>query len=143
MELLLPSLDSSIPSRYLNFLPHFLNLILQVVVVCLLSVFISVFAKNSTTEIEYAEQAKHTFDRRNISIECFQINASGFVIQDGANYTGLRAKTFKDNTFRKPLIHLIISKLNLFLIRKKVECCLGLNSSCCCFWLLIFFYSMI
>lgn len=74
-------------------------LIFLVVVVCLLSVFISVFAKNSTTEIEYAQQAKHTFERRNISLECFQANASGFVLQDGANYTGLRAKTFKDNTF--------------------------------------------
>lgn len=82
-------------------------MILQVVVVCLLSVFISVFAKNSTTEIEYAQQAKHTFERRNISFECFQANASGFVLQDGANYTGLRAKTFKDNTFCKPFIHLV------------------------------------
>lgn len=69
--------------------------------------FISVFAKNSTTEIEYAQQAKHTFERRNISLECFQANASGFVLQDGANYTGLRAKTFKDNTFCKPFIHLV------------------------------------
>ena len=56
------------------------------------------------TEIEYAQQAKHTMERRNITLECFQANESGYVIQEGAYYTGLKAKTFKDNTYGKPLI---------------------------------------
>ena len=81
-----------------------LSLLFQVVVICLLSVFVSVFAKSSMTEIEYAQQAKHTMERRNITLECFQANESGYVIQEGAYYTGLKAKTFKDNTYGKPLI---------------------------------------
>ena len=81
-----------------------LSLLFQVVVICLLSVFVSVFAKSSITPIEYAQQAKHTLERRNITLECFQANESGYVIQEGANYTGLKAKTFKDNTYGKPLI---------------------------------------
>ncbi|XP_062600932.1 solute carrier family 12 member 9-like, partial [Saccostrea cucullata] len=73
-------------------------LIFMIVVICLLSVIVSVFAKNSTTPIEYAQQAKHHNERRNISQFCYEVNATGYV-QDSANYTGLRAATFHDNTF--------------------------------------------
>ncbi|XP_061163585.1 solute carrier family 12 member 9-like isoform X2 [Saccostrea echinata] len=73
-------------------------LIFLIVVICLLSVIVSVFAKNSTTPIEYAQQAKHTHERKNVSQFCYEVNASGFV-QDSANYTGLRAATFHDNAY--------------------------------------------
>ncbi|XP_061180735.1 solute carrier family 12 member 9-like [Saccostrea echinata] len=72
--------------------------IFLIVVICLLSVFVSVFAKSSTIPIEYAQQAQYIHGKINSSQYCHGVNASGFV-QESANYTGLRTATFRQNMF--------------------------------------------
>ena len=64
-----------------------LSRLLQVVVVCTLSVFISVFVKNNTVQISIPTSNGYVYS-----------NATDNTTKYG-NYTGLRAHTFKQNLY--------------------------------------------